>query len=207
MIPEDDEIQKQDEPTAQTLKADPEYLKSGEILDSGRMVLRRHKNQRKRSLPNISRDNRIQKQDEPTAQTLKVDSGHLESGEDLDSEKVPKMSYGTDRRQNQNHVTRDIRVEKQDELTPETLDPNAGHIESRETIRLGLSRFSVHVLNEEDYSVVDSMKLWVQVLTRRSWNWWPLRPVFRQLQEDEVRIRWYCVSSYAHYLIPCLLNL
>ena len=142
----DDEIQKQDEPTAQRSKGDPEYPKSGENLDSERMLSSRHQNQRKRILPNILQDVPAQKQGEPTAQTLKMDSGHLESGEDLDSERLPKMSCGADRRRNQNHLTRDIQAEKHDELTPHPLAAISGNIESRETITLHLSRFSMHLL-------------------------------------------------------------
>ena len=53
MIPEDDEIQKQDEPTAQGSKADLERLKSGEHPASERIVSSRHQNQIKRILPHI----------------------------------------------------------------------------------------------------------------------------------------------------------
>ena len=47
-------------------------------------------------------------------------------------------------------IPEDDEIHKQDELTPQTLDANSGHIESRETMTLDLRRFSMHLLNEKE---------------------------------------------------------
>lgn len=52
----------------------------------------------------------------------------------------------------------------------------------------------MHVLNGEEYNPVNSIQLYVENLTRYAWDWWPLRPSFRELLKNEIRIQWYCVS-------------
>ena len=79
---------------------------------------------------------------------------------------------------------------------------NLGHQALHETLSLGVSRFRAYVLKGEEYTLVNSMKLWVQHLTGEPWDWWPFRQSFRPLLRDEVRIRWHCVSYYQNCLIP-----
>ena len=78
--------------------------------------------------------------------------------------------------------------------------------ESPEDLCIDWVRLSMHVSDGEEHGLVNSIKIWVQSLTKASWDWWPLHPNFRQLHEDEVRIKWYCVSHYPCCLYPSLLN-
>ena len=87
---------------------------------------------------------------------------------------------------------------RQDESTRPTWKADPGHLKSVESV---MSRLCVHVSNGEEYSFVNSMKLWVQSLTGEAWDWWPLRPSSRRLVEDEVRIRWHCVSRHSSCLV------
>ena len=82
----------------------------------------------------------------------------------------------------------------QDEPVPQAWEINSTRQELHETLSSSLSRFGGYVLEGEEYDLVNSMKLWVQRLTGESWDWWPFRPSFRPLLQDEIRIQWHCVS-------------
>ena len=94
----------------------------------------------------------------------------------------------------------------QGEPTPQTPQVHERHPESPENLYIDWARL-VHTSNGEEYGLANSIKIWIQSLTRESWDWWPLHPSFRQLREDEVRIKRYCVSHYPRCLNPGLLNL
>ena len=89
--------------------------------------------------------------------------------------------------------------------TPETWGVGPGHLEVSETLAPDLSRFCMRVLGGEEYNFFNSVKLWVQCLTRESWDWWPLRQSFRPLLQDEIRIQWYCVSHHSRPFNPDML--
>lgn len=47
---------------------------------------------------------------------------------------------------------------------------------------------------EDDLSVWNKIKAFVENHTEENWNWWPLRPRMRLLQKDQTRLHWRCVS-------------
>jgi hypothetical protein len=47
---------------------------------------------------------------------------------------------------------------------------------------------------EQDLSVANRVKAWVEDSTQVSWNWWPLKSRKRMLRDGESRIFWKCVS-------------
>ena len=53
----------------------------------------------------------------------------------------------------------------------------------------------VHVLNGEEYSIFNSVKISLENLTGELWDWWPLTQSFRRLRPGELRIQWCCVSE------------
>lgn len=54
----------------------------------------------------------------------------------------------------------------------------------------------VRVLRNEEHGFGTSIKCYIEHLTNQSWDWWPLKPLYRPLKSDEVRIQWSCVSIY-----------
>ena len=141
-------------------------------------------------------------------QTWKADPGYLGSPEAhgvRNSHEKSEVSFATRRTQNQSTIPEDNRL-TQAEPTPQTPQVHQGHLESPENLYIEWARL-VHTLNGEEYGLINSIKIWVQSLTRESWDWWPLHPSFRQLGEDEVRIKRYCVSRSPPCLNPRLLNL
>ncbi|MCJ1460740.1 hypothetical protein MMC28_011122 [Mycoblastus sanguinarius] len=57
----------------------------------------------------------------------------------------------------------------------------------------------VHVLNGEEYSIFNSVKISLENLTGELWDWWPLTQSFRRLRPGELRIQWCCKSSHTHW--------
>lgn len=53
---------------------------------------------------------------------------------------------------------------------------------------------SVEISTEEDKSISNQMKSFVEDFTMLDWNWWPLTPCMRALKTDEKRLIWKCVS-------------
>lgn len=47
---------------------------------------------------------------------------------------------------------------------------------------------------EDDFSPSNRMKAFVEDHTEGNWNWWPLRPRMRVLQDNQTRLHWRCVS-------------
>ena len=149
-----------------------------------------------------------EQQDGSTPQTWKADPGYLGSPEALgvtDPHEKSEVLFETRRKRNNGTTSEDSRL-TQGEPIPQTPQVHQRHPESPENLYIDWAQ-SMHTSNGEEYGLVNSIKIWVQSLTRESWDWWPLHPSFRQLREDEVRIKRYCVSQYPRCLNPSLLNL
>ena len=147
-------------------------------------------------------------QDGSAPQTRKADPVYLESPEAhgvTNLHEKSEVSFETRRTQDQSTISEDDRL-TQCEPTPQTPQVHQRYLESPENLYIDWARM-VHTSNGEEYGLVNSIKIWVQSLTKESWDWWPLHPSFRQLREDEVRIKRYCVSRCPPCLNPSLLNL
>lgn len=55
---------------------------------------------------------------------------------------------------------------------------------------------SLRILNGQEYTASNGAKRYVERMTGKQWNWWPLIPSFRPLQPGEVRVEWECVSEH-----------
>jgi hypothetical protein len=53
----------------------------------------------------------------------------------------------------------------------------------------------IKLSSEEDNTLINCMKVWVEEYTLLVWNWWPLEPCMRRLKSNESRLIWYCVSK------------
>ena len=152
---------------------------------------------------------RARKQEESTPETRKVDPGHIGSLEAV-GVKTPheksKVFFETHSAQDQSTISEGSQP-TQSEPIPQTPQVHRRLPEFPENLSIDRTRLLMHVSDGEEYGLVNSIKIWVQSLTRASWDWWPLHPSFRQLREDEVRIKWYCVSHYPRCLYPGLLNI
>ena len=147
-------------------------------------------------------------QDGSARQTWKADPGHLASPgahSVTNSHEKSEVFFETRKKRNQSTISEDSRL-TQGEPAPQTPQVHQRHPESLENLYIDWAQL-VHTSNGEEYGLVNSIKIWVQSLTRESWDWWPLYPSFRQLREDEVRIKRYCVSQYPRCLNLSLLNL
>ena len=177
-------------PTRNILEA-----RSMEILNKREMAWEGHRE------PTQSNIRGVGKQDGSTPQTWKVDPGGSGSPEAvgvINPDEKSEVFFETRSKRNQSTLSEDSQL-TQSEPTPQTPQVHRKHLESPENLYIGLAR-SVHTSNGEEYGLVNSIKIWVQSLTRESWDWWPLHPSFRQLREDEVRIKRYCVSHHPRCL-------
>ena len=165
--------------------------------------------QREPTQSNIPWVSRVGKQDGFTPRTWKVDPGYLglpeAVGVTTPLEKSEVFSETRSKR-DQSTISESSRL-TQGEPSPQTPQVHQRLPESPENLSMDWARLLIHVSDGEEYGLVNSSKIWVQSLTRKSWDWWPLHPSFRQLREDEVRIKRYCVSHYPRCLNPSLLNL
>ncbi|KAI9658357.1 MAG: hypothetical protein M1821_002490 [Bathelium mastoideum] len=59
---------------------------------------------------------------------------------------------------------------------------------------LSIPREHIWISSEQDLSATNMIKAWVEDNTQMKWNWWPMEPRKRALQDDETRIFWRCVS-------------
>ena len=48
--------------------------------------------------------------------------------------------------------------------------------------------------SKNDLSFINTAKAWVEDHTKVEWHWWPLKPRMKNLQPDQARILWRCVS-------------
>ena len=136
-----------------------------------------------------------EQQNESTPQTWKADPGQLGSpgthGVTTPQEKS-ELFLETRKKRDQGTISEDSRLTR-GEPTPQTPHVLQRHPGIPENLCIDWARLS-HTSNGEEYGLLNSIKIWVQSLTRESWDWWPLHPSFRQLRDDEVRIKRYCVS-------------
>ena len=194
-----------DEENNQALTRNILEARSTEIFNKREMAWEGHREPTQSNIPWVSG---VGKQDGSTPQTWKVDLGYLGSPEGvgvINPDEKSEVLFETRSKRNQSTISEDSQL-TQSEPTPQTPQVHRRHPESPESLCIDLAR-SVHTSNGEEYGLVNSIKIWVQSLTRESWDWWPLHPSFRQLREDEVRIKRYCVSHYPRCLNLSLLNL
>ncbi|KAH8648915.1 hypothetical protein BGZ60DRAFT_422582 [Tricladium varicosporioides] len=45
---------------------------------------------------------------------------------------------------------------------------------------------------EDDYSLLNQAKIWIEYYTNSSWDWWPFKRPMHILQKDQVRMHWHC---------------
>ena len=194
-----------DEENNQALTRNILEARSTEIFNKREMAWEGHREPTQSNIPWVSG---VGKQDGSTPQTWKVDPGYLGSPEAvgvINPDEKSEVFFETHSKRNQSTLSEDSQL-PQSEPTPQTPQVHRRHPESPENLYIDLAR-SVLTSNGEEYGLVNSIKIWVQSLTRESWDWWPLHPSFRQLREDEVRIKRYCVSHYPRCLNLSLLNL
>ncbi|KAH7409341.1 hypothetical protein BKA64DRAFT_393873 [Cadophora sp. MPI-SDFR-AT-0126] len=72
-------------------------------------------------------------------------------------------------------------------LLPPTLGPLV-------RIMMSLPAECVWLDDQEDASLSNKLKAFVEDMTEEKWNWWPLRPRMRPLGKDQMRLNWVCVS-------------
>ena len=59
---------------------------------------------------------------------------------------------------------------------------------------LSIPNEDIWISSVQDHSTINKMKIFIEQITREDWNWWPLRPKMRVLEDDETRVHWICVS-------------
>ncbi len=59
---------------------------------------------------------------------------------------------------------------------------------------LSIPNEDIWISSMQDHSTINKMKISIEQITREDWNWWPLRPKMRDLEDDETRVHWVCVS-------------
>jgi hypothetical protein len=62
-------------------------------------------------------------------------------------------------------------------------------------VLLSIPKRHIWVSQEQDLSLPNRLKAWVEDSTQVRWRWWPLKSRKRMLQEGESRMFWRCVSS------------
>jgi hypothetical protein len=53
----------------------------------------------------------------------------------------------------------------------------------------------IYFSSEDNISILNRVKGFVEDHTEENWNWWPLQPRMRPLAKDQTRVYWKCVSS------------
>lgn len=61
-------------------------------------------------------------------------------------------------------------------------------------VLLSIPKEHIWLSQEQDLSLINRMKIWVEDKTQVRWNWWPLEARKRMLQDGESRMFWQCVS-------------
>ncbi|KAL9068418.1 MAG: hypothetical protein Q9157_006508 [Trypethelium eluteriae] len=59
-------------------------------------------------------------------------------------------------------------------------------------VLLSISKEQIWVASEQDPSISNKLKAWVEQSTRMRWDWWPFEPTKRILSGNEFRIFWRC---------------
>ncbi|GFF25909.1 hypothetical protein IFM61606_09579 [Aspergillus udagawae] len=62
-------------------------------------------------------------------------------------------------------------------------------------VLLSIPRKQIWVSQEQDVSLANRVKAWVEDSTKVRWNWWPFEPRKRMLQEGESRMFWQCTCG------------
>lgn len=62
-------------------------------------------------------------------------------------------------------------------------------------VLLSIPKEQIWVSREQDVSLANGLKAWVEDSTKVRWNWWPFEARKRMLCEGESRMFWQCVSS------------
>lgn len=66
-------------------------------------------------------------------------------------------------------------------------------------IIMSIPRDRIWFSAEDDLSVWNKVKTFVENHTEENWNWWPLRPRMRMLQINQTRLHWRCVSNLPNH--------
>ena len=61
-------------------------------------------------------------------------------------------------------------------------------------VLLSISKKQIWLSSEQDSSILNRFKAWVEQATQARWIWWPFEPPKRVLSDNESRIFWRCVS-------------
>lgn len=61
-------------------------------------------------------------------------------------------------------------------------------------VLLSIPRQQIWVSHEQDLTLSNRTKAWIEATTLLKWNWWPLSPRRRTLRHGEARVFWRCVS-------------
>jgi hypothetical protein len=56
---------------------------------------------------------------------------------------------------------------------------------------------SFSLSKQNNNSLANRMKAFVEDFTMLEWNWWPLKPRMRDMSSSETRLFWHCVSRHA----------
>lgn len=63
----------------------------------------------------------------------------------------------------------------------------------------------IYFSSENNLSVLNWVKGFIEDHTEESWNWWPLQPRMRPLAKDQMRVYWKCVSNSIYSILwKCL---
>jgi hypothetical protein len=62
-------------------------------------------------------------------------------------------------------------------------------------VLMSLPRHCIWFSEDEDRSISNRIKIFIEGVTEENWNWWPLRPKMKVLQKEQTRVQWICVSK------------
>ncbi|KAJ5765481.1 hypothetical protein N7520_005040 [Penicillium odoratum] len=62
-------------------------------------------------------------------------------------------------------------------------------------VLLSIPKNNIWVSQEQDLSLINRAKGWIEDQTQARWNWWPLKPRKRLLRDSESRMFWQCVNA------------
>ncbi|KAJ5641663.1 hypothetical protein N7490_005663 [Penicillium lividum] len=65
-------------------------------------------------------------------------------------------------------------------------------------VLLSIPKKNIWVSQEQDLSLLNRVKGWIEDQTQARWNWWPLKPSKRLLKDSESRMFWKCVSRSSY---------
>jgi tetratricopeptide (TPR) repeat protein len=67
------------------------------------------------------------------------------------------------------------------------------------------SHGSLSLSNQHNNSLSNRMKAFTEDFTMLEWNWWPLEPRMRNLNSNETRLFWHCVSRHPMKILKLML--